>query len=44
MTNDETILFKQFQQMKDDAPNQKYRGVFHTAFDDPTMPKGAELR
>jgi len=27
--------------MKDDATDQPYRGTFHTAFEDPTTPKGA---
>jgi hypothetical protein len=44
MTNDELIIFKQFQLMKSDTPETRYRGNFHSAFEDPTTPKGAQKR
>lgn len=43
MTDDEVLIFKQFEFWKDDDPVEKresfpVRGVFHTAFDDPSTP------
>lgn len=48
MTNEEVLVFKQFQSMKDvdhDPENPApLKTVFHTAVDDPNTPKGAEPR
>ena len=48
MTNDEVLLFKQFEVIKgeDDLEGgpQKYKAVFHSAFDDPSAPRKCQKR
>lgn len=45
MTNDEVMVFKQFEYFKDvDADEKKERTCFHTAFDHPSTPWRAEKR
>lgn len=48
MTDDEVLVFKQFEIWKDDPMDKReempVRGVFHTAFDDPSTPEGCPPR
>mmetsp|Transcript_20821 Transcript_20821/g.34334 ORF Transcript_20821/g.34334 Transcript_20821/m.34334 type:complete len:504 (-) Transcript_20821:71-1582(-) len=48
MTDDEVLVFKQFEVWKDDPMSKRetmpVRGVFHTAFEDPTTPEGCPPR
>lgn len=46
MTNDEVLVFKQFECFKgiDDKPNAPLKTAFHTAMEDPETPKDAEVR
>jgi len=45
MTDDEVLVFKQFEVWKDDSMDKRealpVRGVFHTAFVDPNTPEGS---
>jgi len=47
MTNDEVLIFKQFEFWKGDSTDRlelPVRSVFHSAFDDPNTPEDAEKR
>lgn len=44
MRSDELLAFKLFECRKDDPAPERLRSVFHSAFDDPAMPAGAERR
>lgn len=48
MTDDEVLVFKQFEVWKDDSMDKRealpVRGVFHTAFVDPNTPEGSPPR
>jgi len=48
MTDDEVLVFKQFEIWKDDPMNKRetmpVRGAFHTAFEDPNTPEGCPPR
>lgn len=45
MTNDEVMVFKQFEYFKDiDAEDKKERTCFHTAFDHPSTTEDSERR
>mmetsp|Transcript_27287 Transcript_27287/g.39063 ORF Transcript_27287/g.39063 Transcript_27287/m.39063 type:complete len:493 (+) Transcript_27287:86-1564(+) len=48
MTDDEVLVFKQFEVWKDDPMSKRekmpVRGAFHTAFDDPNTPEGCPPR
>jgi hypothetical protein len=45
MTNDEVMVFKQFEYFKDiDVSEDKERTCFHAAFDHPSTPENVERR
>lgn len=45
MTNDEVMVFKQFEYFKEvDANEETERTCFHTAFEHPSTPENAEIR